>query len=124
MSLNTKQQNAISSANTVANILLRLKQIQDDVKSFLVSDATNNADVTWQSMPTATYNADGTIGAADSTPVLTNPITVPAGSPLNVARNDLLTGSGILPLFDHFMDGLEVPAQALTPRKYADLLNK
>ncbi len=120
----TKQANAIVAAQSVASLMLRLSQLHDDVNAFLVQNTNRSYDTTWQSLPTVAFNADGTTTTQDGSVNTAHPINVPAGSPLLVARDDLLTSVGCLTNFQSFMVGTAVTTQANTPRKYADLLNK
>lgn len=119
----SKQALAITAAQTVASLMSQLKGLHDAVNAFLTTYNNNSYDTTWQALPTTTFNADGTVGTADGSPNNAHPISVPASSPLLVARNDLLTGVGCLQNFQSYMTGVAVTTQTNTPRKYADLLN-
>jgi hypothetical protein len=46
----------------------------------------------------------------------------PAGTPLNMARNNVLTATGCLANFQSYMAGIAITTQANTPQKFADLL--
>lgn len=120
----TKQALAITAAQTVAALMAQLSATHDAVNAFLTANTNNTYDGQWIAFPTITVNADGTLGTPDGTLNNAHPINVPAGNPLLVARNDLLTATGILVNFQNFMNGVAVATQGNTPRKYADLLNK
>lgn len=120
----TKQTLAITAAQSVASLMLRLQQLHDDVNAFLVTNTNQSYDTTWQALPTVAFNTDGTTATQDGSANNAHPINVPSGSPLLIARNDLLTSVGCLTNFQSFMVGTAVGTQTNTPRKYADLLNK
>lgn len=120
----TKQALAIAAAQQVASLMLQLKVAHDAVNAFLTTYNDNSYDTTWQSLPTVTVNADGTVAQSnDATPNNAHPINVPASAPILVARNDLLTSVGCLQNFQSYMTGAAITTQANTPRKFADLLN-
>lgn len=123
MPTQTKQQTAVAAAQTVSSLMLQMAQLHDAVNAFLVKNANVTYDSVWSTLPTAVFNADGTVGTQDGTVNTAHPINVPAGTPILVSRNDLLTALGILTNFQNFMNGVAVTTQANTPRKFSDLLN-
>lgn len=123
MAAQTKQQTAVAAAQAVASLMLQMAQLHDSVNAFLVKNANNTYDGQWATLPTAVFNADGTVGTTDGTVNNAHPINVPTGAPLLVTRNDLLTAVGCLTNFQNFMNGVAVTTQTNTPRKFADLLN-
>lgn len=120
----TKQQLAITAAQNLAALMLQLKNAHDAVNAFMTTYNDNTYDTYWAQFPTVTINPDGTMaGSNDGAPNTAHPINVPAGTPLLVARNDLITAIGCITNFQSFMTGVAVATQANTPRKWADLLN-
>lgn len=63
------------------------------------------------------------VGWGTTTPNIAHPIGVPVGTPLNMARNDVLTAEGCLANFQTYWTGAALGVQTNTPQKWADILN-
>jgi hypothetical protein len=112
MDMNNKQQNAIDAANTVVTLMQQAKTLAEGIDAFLAKDGDENYLATWALLPTAAQIADGSIGTNDASPVATNPITVPAGSPLYRSKNQLANGRQLLVDLKAFLTNSAVTTQA------------
>ena len=65
----------------------------------------------------------GTAAWGTATPNNAHPIALPSGSPLLMARNDVLTANGCLANFQSYWTGAALGSQSNTPQKWADILN-
>lgn len=83
----TKQSNSITAANDVIAFANTLQVILRQAQELSARITSQGYVGVWESLPTAPWNADGTLGAADATPVNTNPITT---SDLDIPANDLI----------------------------------
>lgn len=94
--MQTPQANAIKAAQSLASLMTSYVSFMNAVTAWRADNSVNTWDAIWVQMPTAATNADGTIGVPDVIPVSTNRITVPAGSPLLMTRNQLITAKSLL----------------------------
>jgi hypothetical protein len=79
--------------------------------SWVITSPYGGSNLSTASWGTATPNSAHPIASSIS------------GSPLNMARNDLLTAVGCLTNFGTFMTGGSLTSQGNTPQKFADILN-
>jgi hypothetical protein len=94
--MDTPQVNAVKSANQLASLMGQYIQFMKAANAWLADNDRNTWESTWANLPTAATNADGTIGAADQAPTSGRLITVPAGSPLLMSRNQLVKAKDLL----------------------------
>lgn len=102
---NTPQQNAINLANSLLAVmgsLSNLKQQIDQIVSIYNAEQVNTV---WSAMATAALNADGSLGAADASPVTTHPITV--GS-INKSEAQLISGMTCIEQLQNFFNNVAV----------------
>lgn len=85
--MGTKQDHAVTTANDVVAFAQTLETILDQARSLSARITAQDYITVWQSLSTAPWNADGTLGTADSTPNNVHPITVGG---INLAANDLI----------------------------------
>jgi hypothetical protein len=97
------QEAALRAASALVTLMSTFEALSDQVDAYVKSYDQNVWDTYWLAMPTVAENPDGSPGAADDSPVETNPINLPAGAPLLVSRNDLINGVSMLGLFRTFM---------------------
>lgn len=122
--MQTKQTNALNSATNLSVLMAKYIAFMNSVQAYLADYNQSTWDAVWSQLPTAEVNADGTLGTADGTPNNARPITVPAGAPLLMSRNDLIGAKALLDvlntLYTQAGGTVSVPAQA--PAKTAALL--
>ncbi len=82
------------------------------VRAFTDANTTDNYITVLNALPTFAWNADGSAGAADSTPNNAHPISA---ANLNLAANDILGGLYMLADFVSFMGGAAVPTVNRVP---------
>lgn len=70
----TKQSKAIAAANNALAIAQQLSNIRNAINILLTENTNNGYTTTWSSFATAPFNADGSLGTADSTPNTAHPI--------------------------------------------------
>ena len=91
----TQQERALASATALQALMTRFRDLRRDVDEYLAQFNSEAYQAVWNGLPTAAWNADGTLGAADASPVPTHPIT--AGAPqLLRSANDLGVGIAFL----------------------------
>lgn len=95
----TKQDVAVAKANELITNLAFLKQLRLWMNDFLLAYNSEAYNTTWAALATALQSANGTLGAADGSPVVANPIdTRIAGQTLSkaVSSNTLVQGVVLL----------------------------
>ena len=94
----TKQTQTVDIANQIIALAAQIRSVYDQANS-LASKYTNQATVaTLTGLPTAALNADGTLGAADGSPVAANPIDTRIVTGLNraISKTKLVAAKGVL----------------------------
>ena len=91
----TQQERALASATAQQALRARFRDLRRDVDEYLAQYNSGGYAAVWNNLPTAAWNPDGTLGAADPTPVTTHPITAGAPQFLRTA-NDLGVGIAFL----------------------------
>ena len=74
--MQSKQQDAISAANDLGNLMTILRFARDQAQAFVTKYNNAGWSATWAAMATAAQNADGSLGTADATPNTAHPIAV------------------------------------------------
>jgi hypothetical protein len=87
--MQTKQQIAIAVAQQLSAYLIQLKQLDENLQDLNNQYNEEGLSNVWAAMPTAAVNADGTVGAADGSPVASNPTAVGG---INKSKNALVNG--------------------------------
>jgi hypothetical protein len=70
----TKQDAAVNAANTLIGFLASLKNLRISVNDFVTAYNSEGYNTTWANLKTCAQNVDGTLGTADGTPNVANPI--------------------------------------------------
>jgi hypothetical protein len=101
----TKNQAAIQAAYDISNIMALMKNVREQCKAFNDRYNSESYSTTWNSMPTAASNADGTIGVPDGSPNTAHPIIQG-----NIYRSatQLIAGVTCLQQFLNFVGNLNV----------------
>lgn len=110
-----KQDRAVAAANQLIQIAAQMLAVRQAAQAYLAQDTSENYDAVFSAMPTAVFNADGTVGTADGSPVLTHPISVPAGAPLLRSRNQLNSMKLLLSDFMNFLNNAAVATSNRAP---------
>ncbi len=98
----TEQQNAVNFANQLAIFAANLQNLRGLVSSLQQVNASVNYNTIFLQLATFAWNADGSAGAADSSPIATHPIS--AGG-INRSENQLLGMTYMLTDFQTFLSG-------------------
>ena len=113
----------IGQAQTIQDLWNGWLQIYEGIQRINALQAKLSSQNVWKAMATAAQNADGSIGAADGSPVNTDPITVSGMNAMTAndiinALNDLIAlaevfdgtgGNGIMTgAIDHRSDAISV----------------
>jgi hypothetical protein len=92
----------IGQAQTVQQLWNQLRNWYWQVKAVGLLTNGNGAQNVWKAMATAAQNADGSLGAADATPVNTDPITV---GNLNMSADDIINALNDMTALASVFDG-------------------
>lgn len=102
----TAQQQTFAIASQVQMLSSSLVGIYKQIKALQEINNTFNAAQYWAHMPTASVNPDGSIGAADATPVASDPITA---NSIYASANSLYQALGYLGDLANTIDGTAAP---------------
>ncbi len=98
----TQQQAAIAFATSLQGFAASLQELRSTVSVMNQINTSNNYNTEFLAMATFAWNADGSAGAADSSPVSTHPISVGG---INRSENQLLGLVYMLSDFQTFLAG-------------------
>jgi hypothetical protein len=107
----TKQAAALAAANQFVAIAGQVKSLAEQIDALMKSDSAENYLATWALLQTAAVNADGSIGATDPTPVVSDPIILPTASPLYVSKNALANARQLCVDIQSLLGNVAVTAQ-------------
>jgi hypothetical protein len=108
---------AITYANQTMNLVQQLRILRVSVAELMTINANNPLGNLWNPLKTTGTNADGTLGTADGTPVVTNPIDsriYPALS-REASATAIEAALQILVDFNTFLNGTALSANAARP---------
>lgn len=88
----TQQAAAISFYQQVASIQTQMLSLLAQIKPLLTANTDQSYATVLSNFPTGAQSADGSIGAADGSPNVAHPITIPLGAPLNKSANQFALG--------------------------------
>ena len=109
--MSLKQDAAVQAANNVISFAAQLKSLRQAINDFVTQYNGEGYSTTWAALATAPYNANGTLGTADVSPVVSNPIdTRVAGQVLAkaVSKNQLVNGVVLLQQLQNFFTNVAV----------------
>jgi hypothetical protein len=106
----TQQQAAIRAQQMVVALNKQLLDVYAAALPLLLEFTDMSYSTTTAAFPTAVEGTDGSIGAADGSPNVAHPITIPAGNPLNNSANALAIGLQNLTDLKAFMENVAVSA--------------
>lgn len=107
----TKQDNAVTAANTLIGFMAALKTLRPAINDFVTQYNSEGFSTTWGNLSTAAQNSNGTLGTVDVTPTATNPIdTRVAGQTLTkaVSKNMLVAGVTLIQQLQNFFTNAAV----------------
>jgi len=101
----TKQSQSIAFANRLLANAGALHSVYAEALELATLYTTQGHANTLKALPTAALNTDGSLGAADATPVIANPIDTRVIANLNraISSNKLIAAKGVLDEFVAFM---------------------
>ena len=101
----TKQATAFQGVTDLVSIITQAIALRVAIEGFLDRYNSEGYNTIWSNLPTAAQNADGSIGSADASPVLTHPITAN-----NIFRSEasLLAGVTFCQDFQKFLNNQAV----------------
>jgi hypothetical protein len=94
------QSKAVAAANLVIGFAQTMETLRSQINEFVVEYNSEGYSAMWAAFATAAQNPDGTLGAADGTPVTSHPITTG-----NISRSQqaLVNGVSLLQDFQAFL---------------------
>lgn len=121
MSLST-QSVYIAQAQQIQSLWNQLWQWYYAVQKISNLTTENAAQNVWKAMATAAQNADGSLGAADASPVNTHPIT--AGTPaLDMTANDIINALNDMVMITNVFNGTLTAASYTQTDHRADAIS-
>ncbi len=105
---NTPQTSAVNAALELTAILGRARQLYQDAKALASRETNESYTGVWANLPTATQNADGSLGATDGSPNIAHPIS---GFGIFRSKTALTNGLALLQQFIVWMEN-GVPIQS------------
>ncbi len=102
---NTPQENAINLANSLLAVMGSLSNIKQQIDQIVSIYNAEQVSTIWSAMATAALNADGSLGAADASPVTTHPITV---GNINKSESQLISGMTCIEQLQNFFNNVAV----------------
>jgi len=113
----TPHDQSVSCANQMFAAVRQLAIVLAQVKDLTNSYQQLNMGSIFAAMPTCVLNQDGSLGAADATPVAGNPINTSIVSQLQVALSSYDVGVMVnfLQAYADLLDGATVPQQQYAP---------
>jgi len=123
----TKQSQAIALANRLLLAGQSAYDLKAEIDAILSLWQETNAGAVFNSMQTAAVNADGSLGAADAAPIVTNPINVqvpPYNSLMRaISANDLAALNTLMGSLQTLLGGTGDPGQqAAFPQALAKIV--
>lgn len=112
MAVNQRQ--AITYGQTLVSLAQQLVSLRAQCKALQVQKQNNTYDTVWAAMGTAPMNADGTMGAKDSSPVIANPIIDPSNATPTYylpSKTQLANLEALVDSYLVFLDGSTTTAQ-------------
>lgn len=116
---NTPQENAINLANNLIAVMGSLNAVKQQIDQIVSTYNAEQISAIWAALATAALNTDGSIGAADATPVTTHPITV---GNINKSWSQLISGVTLIEQLQSFFNNAAV-TQANYLQTIRDLTN-
>ena len=98
----TTQQTAINFATSMMSMAAQIQSVRSQLAAMTIQYTDIAPVPLWQAMATFAWNPDGSVGAADGTPVNSHPISVGG---LNRSEAQLATMVQFLADFNTFMTG-------------------
>lgn len=107
----TKQDQAVNAANQLIGFMAALKNLRPAIADFLTAYNSEGYSATWAAFATAAQNVNGTLGTADISPVVANPIDARvAGQVLAkaVSKNQLVNAVVLCQQLQNFFTNVAV----------------
>ena len=105
----TPQASALANIAAMQALSLQVIQLWQGIRALQQAIAQNNPNSTWENLPTAAVTAAGSLGAADASPVQTNPITT---NNIDLSYQTITNAQYNLGVVANFLDGTSVPGSA------------
>jgi hypothetical protein len=108
----SRQDKALSQANALLALMVQFQGLRSSLDELIYQYISETYNTIWGALPTAALNADGSLGAADPSPVSTHPIDTRVGnaSVLTkvISQSQLVAGISFLQDFQKFLNNQAV----------------
>jgi hypothetical protein len=103
----TQQSAGVRAANTLQSLMQQMMSLRAQINDFVLQYNDNSWGTLWAAWQTAALLADGSLGAADGSPVVTHPIDTRlaqfAGLQYDRSSSDMTSGVAMLQAFQAFL---------------------